>query len=98
MVTAVRFVSAILLIVSSMLFCFALVLNVASVLHYAPLHSIPNAVVFVPMFALMFVVVILTLRIQRDTPQRKSWSCLRAARAANWNWECLPAIMTWQWT
>ncbi len=78
MISAVRFGSAILLAVSCILFCVALALNVASVLRYPPAQSLKDTVIMFPTIAVMFVTVLSMIRIQRDTPQRKSWQILWA--------------------
>lgn len=68
----IKSVAAIFLCIASALFVCAVGLNVASVLHYTYAELIPDNVILLPVIALMFVMVFLTFRLQRDIPQRKS--------------------------
>lgn len=72
----IKFVAAIFFFSTCAFFCAALCLNVVSVLQFPPALSVHDTAIMIPTIALMFVSVLLTLRLQRDTPQRMSWKIL----------------------
>lgn len=76
MISFTRSASAALLTIAGIAFCLAAMLNIASILQYAPVEAMnPNIIAF-SMTPLMFVMVIVMIRIQRDTPDRKAWQIL----------------------